>query len=204
MLQRIKFTDLNFCKTGLNLATGSNDAIGQDFIFDWGIVREFSMGHGYNLDWFITPPIAWRLFEKRLLCSITFWYTPLNNHFVITVCSKRNVDFMNPLHGLPGYSEYGQSFLRQNARPIIYWDGHFVFRIHPIFPNTSSEYLVEDLGNLFALFVEESDQEQYNEILQNPVEYFDYLAVPVKEEQSYNWNGKLIKVKHILCEMPNL
>jgi|GEM_PF-5243509 len=201
MLQRMQLRELNCCETGNDPATGRQAAIGQDFVYTWEPVREAATKRGLNLDSFITLPIAARLVDKHLSSPVMFWYAPLNDLFVVTVCSKRNVDFMNPLHALPGYAEYGQSFLRQHARPIVYWNGKTVFRIHPVDVDTPAAHLVADFGNLFGLTVAESDAEHYKEILKSPAEYFEYLAVPEAPEQHCNWNGKIFAIQHALCVM---
>ena len=200
MLQVVHFRDINCCESGYNPATGRQSLIGQDFVYKWDPVREYATRRGLNLDSFLVLPIAARLFEKKLLSSVLFWFTPMNDVFVVTVCSKRNVNFMNPLHSLTGYVEYGQNYLRPHARPFLYWNGENVLRIHPVLDmDTPPEYLVADFGNLFGLTVAESSPEQYREILENPVDYFDCLAVPEESEQVCDWNGKTSTIQHALC-----
>jgi hypothetical protein len=201
MLQRMQLREINCCETGSATATGRPAAIGQDFVYTWESVREAAMKRDINLDSFITMPIAARLVDKRLSSPVMFWYTPLNHLFVVTVCSKRKVDFMNPLHSLPGFAEYGRSFLRHHASPIVYWNGQTVFRIHAVDADTPAAHLVADFGNLFGLTVAESDAEFYEEFRGTPAEYFEYLSVPEAPEQHCNWNGKIFSIQHALCVM---
>ncbi len=201
MLQRMQLREINCCESGNDPGTGRKAAIGQDFVYKWERVKEAATKLDLNLDSFITMPIASRLVNKRLSSPVLFWYTPLNEQFVVTVCSKRKVTFMNPLHSLPGYTEYGQSFLRQHARPIIYWNGQQVFRIHAMDVDTPAVHLVADFGNLLGLTVAEADAADYEEINGSPVEYFEYFAVPESIEQHCNWNGKVFTVQHALCIM---
>ena len=200
MLQRVRLADIICCQTGYNPATGRVSAIGKDFVYRWDPVRESAMQRGLNLDSFLLLPIAARLSEKKLRSPVLFWFTPMNDVFVVTVTSKRNVDFMDPFHSLPGYAEYGEDYMRPHSRPIVYWDGETVIRTHPVLDATTQGHLVADLGNLSGLTVAGSSAEQYKEILENPVDYFEYLAVPeASEQQVCNWNGTTFTVRHALC-----
>lgn len=199
MLPRLRLQQVNCCEMGFNPSTGREGAIGQDFCYAWDRVKAVAIKREVNLDTYVSLPLVARLFEKKLSSPVAFWYTPLNDLFVITVCSKRNVDFMDPLHSLPGYAEYGQAYLRPIARPFVYWDGKTVYRLHPIGAETLGTNLVADFGNLFGLTVAESDADQYQEIRKNPTEYFEYAAVPEEPEQHCNWNGKNFVIQHALC-----
>ena len=201
MLQRLQLLDILCCQTGYNPATGRVTAIGDNFVYKWEPVREHATRLGLNLDSFLVLPIAARLSDKKLVSPVLFWFAPMNDVFVVTVTSKRKVNFMDPLHSLPGYAEYGEDYVRPYACPIVYWDGEKVIRTHSVSPNTSSGRLVADFGNLFGLTVAESSAEDYEDILENPVDYFEYLAVPEASEQVCNWNGKTFAVQHALCVM---
>ena len=95
-MQVVYLRDISCCETGYNPATGRPSPIGQDFVYKWDPVREYAARRGFNLDSFLVLPIAARLFEKNLRSSVLFWFAPMNDVFVVTVCSRRNVDFMNP------------------------------------------------------------------------------------------------------------
>lgn len=204
MLSKVKVSDLDCYEILYSATLGPIKAIGQDFVYNWQKVNEAAMKQNLNLDSYITLPIAARLIEKHLSSHVTFWYLSLQNLFIITVCSKRYMNFMNPLHSLHGYAEYGQSFLRQNARPIIYWDGKSVYRIHPVYGSTPTTNLITDFGSLFGLSVTDSNKEQYEEILTNPLDHFDYSAVPSEPGQTCHWNGKSFIIRHSLCLLPDL
>ena len=162
-------------------------------------MRNYAIEHRLNLDSFLVLPIAERLFEKKLRSTIMFWYTPLNNLFVITVRSGANVNFMNPLYDLPGYTEYGESFLRPHARPMILWRSGMVYRTHFLQSNSGSVRLVADFGNGFGLAVASADDAWYEQVLETPQNHFEYLAVPEARRQNCDWNGRSFIIEHVLC-----
>ncbi len=199
MPQTIPLSKLIYGRQALNPTTGQSSLIGADFVYDWERVRTYAKERRLNLDSFLVLPIAARLFEKKLRSAVMFWYTPLNNLFVITVCSGANVDFMNPLHDLPGYNEYGESFLRPHARPMVLWRSGMVHRIHFLLSNSESDRLVADFGNGFGLTVAPADDAWYEQVLETPQNHFGYLAVPEARRQNCEWNGRSFAIEHVLC-----
>ena len=199
MLQKFPLSKLICGRQAFNPATGQSSLIGADFVYDWERVRNYAREHRINLDSFLVLPIAARLFEKKLRSTSMFWYTPLNDLFVITVCSAANVDFMNPLHELPGYTEYGESFLRPHARPMVLWHGGVVYRTHLLLSNSASDRLVADFGNGFGLTVTPADATWYEQVLETPQDHFEYLAVPQTRRQNCDWNGRRFTMEHVLC-----
>ena len=199
-LRQLHLRDIICCQTAYNMATGRDDPIGADFVYDWRSVQKYSAERGLNLDSFLVLPIAAQLERKKLRSPVLFWYSPLKTHFVVTVTSRRDVDFMNPLHSLPGYAEYGTGFLRAQARPLLYWTGDRVVRTHLMLgTSTSSQWLVADFGNAFGLSVAEASRALYESILENPACHFDYLAVPREREQVCSWDGRTFAVHHASC-----
>ena len=184
---------------GLYPLQNRTEVIGQNFCYDWQRVQTAAKKAYLNLDHFLCLPIGSRLTEKGLKSPVTFWYTPLNKHFVITVCSKRKTDFFDPLHDLPGYMEYGGDYLRPTARPFLHWDGSRIVRVHAIESPYDSECLVADFWNLFGLTVSESGESQYNKIRSQPEDYFEYSAVPCETEEDLSWKGHKFTINHALC-----
>lgn len=170
--------------------------IGHDFCYDWQRVQEAAQQQGCNLDDFLVGPLAKRLTDKKLETPVTFWYAPLGGLFVVTVCSARNVNFFDPLHGLRGYVEYGGNHLRPSARPFLHWDGSRVLRVHSLEAAVESECLVADFGNGFGLIVSASDDESYRAIQDDPVGHFAYSAVP---RTSPTTIPPALEVHHALC-----
>lgn len=174
--------------------------IGQDFCYDWQRVQEAAQKQGQNLDVYLTAPLAKRLTAKRLKTPVTFWYAPLGNLFVVTVCSTaRNVDFFDPLHGLRGYVEYCGNHLRPTAQPFLHWDGSRVIRVHALEGRVESSFLVADFGNGFGLTVSESDEATYRDIQDAPAEHFEYAAVPHASPVAITGTAEPLEVHHALC-----
>lgn len=186
-------------KLGLHPFEDRENVIGQDFCYEWNRVRTAAKLLGHNLDSFLSLPIGSRLADKGLKTPVTFWFAPLNKLFVVTVCSKYKADFMNPLHSLPGYVEYGASYLRPTARPFLHYDGSRIIRVHLLESRPRGGHLVADFGNLFGLTVSESDEEQYNNIRSDPVEHFEYSAVPRDAEQNVSWKDRGFVLHHAFC-----
>ncbi len=125
---------------------------------------------------------------------------PLANQIlIVTVCSKRRADFMNPLHRMPGYMEYGAAYLRTTARPFLHYDGGRVIRLHVLDSPTTAKHLVADFGNLFGLTVAESNEDQYNKICSRPADHFEYSAVPQEAHENVSWKGQEFLLHHTLC-----
>ncbi len=166
------------------------------------MVHQSAQKSGINLDSFLVVPIAFRFLEKALKAPVLFWYTPLNDSFIVTVCSKHDVNFMDLLHSLPGYIEYGQDYLKPNARFFLYWDGENLIRIHGLIGlDSSTDCLVADFGNMSGLHVASSDPETYQDIFESPMDYFEYLAVPEESAFVYLQNNKTVTVNHALLLM---
>lgn len=173
--------------------------IGHDFCYDWQRVQEAAQKQDCNLDAFLTAPIAKRLMGKQLKTPVTFWYTPLGNLFVVTVCSTKSVDFFDPLHGMRGYVEYGGNHLRPTARPFLHWDGSRVIRVHALEATVVSPFLIADFGNGFGLTVSESDEDVYRQIQDDPAGYFEYAAVPSTSPIAIIESSEILEVHHALC-----
>ena len=186
-------------KLGLYPVADRQHAIGQDFCYDWNKVRTAAQLLCHNLDRFLSLPIASRLAQKGLKTPVTFWFTPLNQILIVTVCSTRKADFMNPLHRMAGYMEYGASYLRPTARPFLHYDGARVIRVHVLDSPSEAEHFVADFANLFGLTVAESDEDQYNDIRSHPADHFEYSAVSHEAHENVSWKGQDFLLHHALC-----
>jgi hypothetical protein len=163
---------------GIYPASDRSDTIGHNFVYRWQLAQGGALKRGFNLDQFLTLPLVSRLTSKQLKTPVTFWYTPLGEFFVVTVCSSKEVDFFDPLHGLPGYAEYAGNYLRPIARPFLHWDGTRTIRVHALDVRPEARFLVADFGNGFGLTVSESDEATCLDIRQNPLAHFEYAAIP--------------------------
>ena len=120
----IPILDVNACRElGVHPLPLRQDVMGQDFCYDWNKVQAAAGSLGQNLDSFLSFPIGDRLTHKGLKTPVTFWYTPLGHIFVVTVCSKRKTDFMDPLHSMPGYLEYGENYSACRNAPHFWMFG---------------------------------------------------------------------------------
>jgi hypothetical protein len=190
---------LQSSEIGIYPASARSNTVGHDFCYDWRRVQAAAQKRGCNLDTFLTIPLASRLTRKELKSPVTFWYSPLGDLFVVTVCSSRHVNFFDPLYGLPGFAEYGGNYLRPTARPFLHWDGLRVLRVHALDSKVDTPCLVADFGNGFGLTVSESDEETYRDIQQNPAEHFEYSAVPRVSPTEVTSNGETLILNHVLC-----
>lgn len=190
---------LQYSGIGIYPPSVHSDAIGGDFCYDWRKVQDAAKKRGCNLDVFLTAPLAKRLTDKRLKTPVSFWYTPLGNLFVVTVCSSKNVNFFDPLRSMPGYLEYGENHLRPTARPFLHWDGSHVIRVQALRASADSAFFVGDFGNGFGLTVAESGEESYRRIQDDPVAYFEYFAVPIVSPTEITWKANVVQVYYRLC-----
>ena len=172
------------------------NVVGHDFCYDWNTVKSAAAKQKCNLDYYLCAPLVKRLLAKSLKSPITFWYAPTGDRFVVTVYSSSNVDFFDPLHGMPGYVEYGGNYLRPSARPFMHWNGKNVFRVHPISAQPRGSFLIADFGNALGLNVSESNETTYSDISRNPAKHFDYLAIPHGEQSNSSAGGA---VQNVLC-----
>ncbi len=179
--------------------------VGDTFVYDWGPVEKHSAERGLNLEGFLVMPIADRLHRKKLRSPVLFWYAPLMPaSFVVTVTCRRAVDFMDPLHGLPGYRAFGSDLVPPIARPFLYWTGRDVIRTHPrLAGGNESPYLVDDFANGFGLTSGEVSKEWYESVRQNPADHFEYAAVPQVPDEFRVWKNRRVKLFHAVCIIPS-
>ncbi len=190
---------LSASEIGIYPASVRSATIVHDFCYDWQRTKAAASKSGFNLDQFLTMPLAARLAKKKLKTPVTFWYTPLGNLFVVTVCSSKTVAFFDPLLSLPGYFEYGGYYLRPIARPFLHWDGSQIVRVHALESGVDAGCLVADFGNGFGLTVSESDEETYLDIQRDPLAHFEYSAVPRTSPIEVSWNNQTFTLNHVLC-----
>lgn len=199
IMASIATLDTDACrKLGLYPLSNPTEVVGHDFCYDWNRVRAAARKVNQNLEQFLSLPIGARLAEKGLRTPVTFWFTPLGQLFVVTVCSTRNVDFMTPLHSLSGYVEYGANHLRPTARPFLHYNDLRITRVHMLDAPPDSSFLVADFGNAFGLTVTGTENDQFNEIRQCPSDYFEYSAIPSESEENVSWNGREFVIHHAL------
>lgn len=173
------------------------NAGGPEFAFSWSKVREAAAALHYNFADYLCLPLGAKLAKKTPKSSVTLWFTPFNELFIISVHSKRKIDFLDPLHDMRGYVEYGSGYLKPNSRPFMHWDGSTIYRLHPVDGPVSGNELVEDFGSLFGLSTAEADSDVFQELLNNPSTNFDYAAVPQSPVRQYEFAGTRFNVSHV-------
>ena len=187
--------------TALGIYPSSNHTkmTGHDFVYDWQKVQDAAREANQNLDCYLCLPIGARLAEKKPETPVTFWFAPMSQYFVVTVCSTKEVDFMNPLHGLKGYVQYGANYLRHDARPFLHYQDGCIIRVHMLDAQSYAQYLVADYGNASGLTVERTDERQFNEIGQSPLDHYEYSAVHSGYEDHVSWNDQDYIVRQEMC-----
>jgi hypothetical protein len=150
-----------------------------------------------NEDRVFTQIVLSGIIEKQLRSNILFFFTPFSKMIKISVATLRmNTNFMW-LRNLPGYSEYGQDYLVDIAKPFLFWDGNNLIRIYDIPDYDPNKYYINDFGSLYGLCSTETDPENYNDIKENRgKEYFDYSVVPKNPEETIIHNDKKYILLH--------
>ena len=135
MLREFEIHISKVCKLGFDLETGKSKPIGEGYLFQWDAVLDAAKKQGCNLDTFLTLRLALFVTKKRPKSNILIFFTPTNDRFVLTVCSRRSVSFVDVLHStaeMPGYLEYGQDFVPPKARPFLFYTGMEIFRVYEV------------------------------------------------------------------------
>jgi hypothetical protein len=174
------------------------NAGGPEFAFSWSKVREVAAEQHCNFADYLCLPLGAKLAKKAPKSSATLWFTPFNELFIVSIHSKRKIDFFDPLHGMLGYIEYGSGYLKPNSRPFMHWDGSTIYRIHPVDGPVSGEELVEDFGSLFGLSTADADSDVFQELLNNPSANFDYATVPQSPIKQHKFAGARFNFSHVL------
>jgi hypothetical protein len=198
----IALSDL--AETGFNPALGGESAIGDAFHFQWDTVIDAVVEKGWNLDHFLTARLLGLLARKKPKSSIIVFYAPAQNHFTLTICSRRNVDFFPALHmssGMPGYLEFGQNYVSEIAQPFILYSAMNCYRVYVVDRPDSNVRYISDFGNLFGLLTTEVEKETYNHLLADPSSSPDYSAVPQEPTTMINIDGRQHPLQHAFIRL---
>ncbi len=115
------------------------------YLFDFHEVTSAAQGEGMNLDRFLTLKIGSYLVRKKLRSNVLFCYTSYQGLFMLTVCSKHNIDLSNIRVLLPGCLEFGrESFLPARAAPFIFYGGLQFYRLYSVREQSATGYYVCD------------------------------------------------------------
>ncbi|MCF7805116.1 MAG: hypothetical protein K9N46_04530 [Candidatus Marinimicrobia bacterium] len=176
----------------------SKTLTGHTFTFSFQTVREESIEMGLNLDSFLISHIAYGISQKGYKSKFLIWYVPMQHMFSIYITSKGNrVDGMWLLN-TPGRYEYGENYLHNNSKPYMYYDGKNIYRIYEKIGG--QEFGLVDFGSLFGITHSAANKEQYEDIQQNEIDYWDYSVIPQVATQIIEWNGKKIVLNNAFYE----
>ena len=123
MLPLIEVQANELCKTGFSPHTGRVEPIGDTYWFDWQTVAKAVQSQGMNLDRFQTLRLVSFFARRKPRSNVLICYTPYQDRFVLSVCSKQNISLMDALHvtsGMPGNLDYGQDYLPPTAAPVVF------------------------------------------------------------------------------------
>lgn len=199
MLPIIDIKADEICETGHNFTSGRVEAIGSIFHFDWTKVTQAAKEKQINLDRFLTFRFASFFAKSKFKSKVLIYYRPVQNGFALACCSKRNLNFFGVLHsnsGMPGYTGYGEDYLQPGSTPFFYYDGFKQYRLYRLSEEPESEYYICDFGNLYGMQVEESFPEDYDRILEDPVNHVEYSAVPKKINETLRIQGVSVILHH--------
>lgn len=191
-------------QVGLNLHIGGKSPIGSAFWFSWAPVLTAAEKERTNLDMFLTRKLAEFLNDKKAKATLLIFYTPVDDRFVLTICSRKSPDFLKVLHstaGMPGYLEYGQDYVPSTAKPFLYYAGLQIFRVYQVENPQADAFYVSDFGNLFGLITSVADEESYTDIKNNPTDYLDYCAVPTDPTTQLTTGDSNITIHHAFINL---
>jgi hypothetical protein len=200
MLPIISIDAKEVCQSGFSMRLGSIEPISDACWIDWQQATDAAQSAGMNLDRFLTMRIGSFFARKRLRSNVLVCYTPHQDRFVLSVCSKRDTNLLDILSSLPGYLEYGQDYLPSLAVPFIFWGGLQVYRLYCVQEQPTTSYYICDFGSLFGMHIEEAQRKDYERIRKQPEQYVDHSAVPVEPSEQIEANGITFVLQHAFCK----
>lgn len=115
------------------------------YLFDFQKLTDAAKNERMNLDKFLTLKIGSLLIRKKLRSNVLLCYTLFDSQFMLTVCSKNNIDMSNIRTVLPRYLEGGRlSSLPTRAAPFIFYGGLQLYRLYSVREQPATGYYVCD------------------------------------------------------------
>ncbi len=201
MLEQIDIDVAKHCRAAVQLSSGQPEPIGEAYCFEWGAVADAAREAGQNLDRFLTLRLAGHFALKRSRSSVLVFYTPVQGHIIMTVCSTTRLSMIDALHSMPGYLEYGQEFVPPTARPFILYDEQCLYRTYLTQGRPTESHYICDLGNLFGLSVDAVDEPGYEIVTAGPNSDVDYSVVPLEPTEEVWTGGATITLHHVFCRL---
>ncbi len=179
-----------------------SEPIGDAYWFTWNEVLDAAREEAMNIDRFLTCRLSLFLTKKKPKSNILIFYTPTQDRFVVTVCSRRRVNFLDVLHstaGMPGYMEYGQDYVPVTARPFLYYGGMEIFRVYDVDNPKPGAFYVSDFGNLFGLTTFTVSKDDYVRIKTDVQSHVEYSVVPQLPTEEVKHLGVSVLLQHAFC-----
>jgi hypothetical protein len=195
---KLPLIDLNLkelCHHSSDFLSGRKGIVGYTYAYDFARLSEAAVEKGENLDGYLSKAILRGMSDHPVKGKLLFFYAPLAHLIFLSVAShslKARCDF---LHEVRGYSEYGQEFVRDEAKPFMLWDGGNLHRLYQLPKDYNPEgFYISDLCSGFGITIEETSEETYQRTATDRAGSYESSAVPTQHEEIVNHNGR----KHLL------
>jgi len=202
MLPTIVVRLADFCKIGFNYCLGVALPIGKNFWFDWNKVYTAAQKMHLNLDEWVTGRLAYFLKEKQPKSKILIFYGAIENRFVLSVCSRRHVNFIPAFRetaDMPGYCQVRHDFLIQTAQPFLLYDGATLIRLYPLALPDQRLFFLCNFGNQRGNLFEKADKKFYFRLLNHKDRYFDLAPVPKLPVSELSFLNRSLVIAHAFC-----
>lgn len=155
-----------------------------------------------NADQLFTRAILYGIMSKQPKSKIIFFYSPHSEYTFISIAlHKLNSNFFW-LQKIPGYCEWGQEYLKENARPFLYWDGNNLHRIYFLPEYKPATRYITDFGSLYGLLSSETDEQTYKRIkLNEDGKAWDYSIVPDMHDEIVTVKDNKLVLLHSRYEL---
>lgn len=182
---------------------GRRVVTGHSHLYDLAAIRREAAAARLHLDRWLLAQVA-RLFLRRrprrpcaLFLSVG---SDGRRSFVRLTVSERSGRFAAAwLADIPGWFESGDESLPANASLWAFWDGQALARVHDFLDGEPSGLMAVDIGGLGGISVfTDLDEDEYEQIVRDPVERWDYCPIPRSfAEQVQLEPGKGVPVRHL-------
>ena len=203
MLPFIKLRLADYCKIAFNYCLGLSLPVAKTLWFDrQGIITAGKALH-LNLDEFLTARLASLLFKEKVESRLLFFYATIPNRLALSLCSAGQENSFNafkPAAVMPGCLDMRADFILQTAAPYLLYDGHTVYRLHPLEEPHRTSFYVWDFGDLLGNFLKKVDKTLYFRILNHKAEYHEFSAVPKHPCTHIQYLDSSIPVQHAFCQ----
>lgn len=181
---------------------GNMNIVVQTFAYDLTNLIKGLRNKNTNVDRLFSETILAGVMQKQFKSKVMFFYSPHSKFTFISAALLKLNSNLNWLCNIQGYSEYGQEYLKPNAKPFMYWDGDNLHRIYYLPDYNPSEYYVNDFGSLFGLLSSDTNQDSYNRIKRNEANNtWDYSIVPDEHEEILTVKNKKFVLLHSRYEL---